>query len=292
MLCNTMKLELKKAICNPYFYLTLLIGLAITFFSLVPSLQSYDQDLRSHQQFAAEFGPRNPLMQMETLFNHWIGGESFTPGSGNYFFLFPLLATIPYGWSYCSESKSGYVKSMVIRAGKMPYYLAKYAALFVSGGLAVVTPLLFNFLLTAMFIPAVRPDPSYLTAYGIGPASFLSMLFYAHPFLYVFAYLLVDFLFCGLIACLCFTASILVKNRVVVVLLPFFLLLGVHYLCYSLLYTDPMVIYRQCSPMAFLNPVPTSYDTTWPIVLAWGIGLFLLTFASIVLRPLISLAML
>ena len=92
---------------------------------------------------------------------------------------------------------------MVIRAGKMPYYLAKYAALFVSGGLAVVTPLLFNFLLTAMFIPAVRPDPSYLTAYGIGPASFLSMLFYAHPFLYVFAYLLIDFLFCpyGLYPC-------------------------------------------------------------------------------------------
>lgn len=284
MLFHTIKIECKKAVCNPYFYLTLLIGLTITFFSLVPSLQSYYRDIGDHRQFAAEFGPRNPLMQMQTLFNHWIGGESFTSGSGNYFFLFPLLAAIPYGWSYCSESKSGYVKNVVIRAGKMPYYLAKYIATFVSGGLAVVAPLLFNFLLTAMWIPAVKPDPSYLTSYGIGPASFLSMLFYAHPFLYVFTYLLVDFLFCGLIACLCLTASIVLKNRVAVVLLPFFLLLGIHYLCYSLLYTSRMTIYRQLSPMAYLRPVPTSYDTDWPIVLAWGIGLFLLTFVPIVLR--------
>ena len=284
MLWNTIKLECKKAICNKFFLLAVLIGIAITFLSLIPMLQSYYQDMNQHQLISEEFGLRNPLMPMETLFNHWIGGEPYSPGSADYFFHFPLLISIPYGWSYCAERRSGYVKNMVIRAGRMRYYLSKYIALFLSGGLAMVIPLLFNFLLTAMFIPAVMPNPSYITAYGIGSSSFLSMLFYSHPFLYVFLYLLVDFVCCGLIACLCFAASVFVKNRVVVTLLPFFLLLGINYLCYSFIYTSGTVIYTELSPMIFLRSAPASYDTNLFVILAWGTALFLLTFLTTVVR--------
>lgn len=284
MLWNTIKLECKKAICNKFFLLAIFIGIAITFFSLIPMVQSYYQDMNNHDSFQEEFGQRNPLMPMETLFNHWIGGEANTPGAADYFFLFPLLISIPYGWSYCAERRSGYVKNVVIRAGRTRYYLSKYIALFLSGGLVMVIPLLSNFLLAAMFFPAVIPDPSYITAYGIGASSFLSMHFYSRPFLYVLLYLLVDFVFSGLIACLCFTASALVKNRVVVILLPFFILLGFHYFCYSFIYTSGVVIYTEVSPMVFLCPVPSVYDTNLFVVLIWGITLFLLTFLTTVVR--------
>lgn len=284
MLWNTIKLECKKAIHNKFFLLAVLIGIAITFLSFFPMLESYTADLRSHQQISAEFGPRNPLMPMETLFNHWIGGEPYTPGSADYFFLFPLLVSIPYGWSYCAERRSGYEKNMVIRAGKTRYYLSKYIALFLSGGLTMGIPLLFNFLLTAMFIPAVMPDPSYMTAYGIGASSFLSMFFYSHPFVYVFLYLLIDFLFGGWIACLCFAVSPFVKNRVVVTLLPFFILLGFNYLCYSFVYTSVTKIYTELSPMVFLRPAPASYDTTFAAVCTWGAMLLILTLLLTVVR--------
>lgn len=281
---NTVKLECKKAISNPFFLLAVLIGIALTFLSFFPMLQSYRRDMTQHQLISEEFGLRNPLMPMETLFNHWIGGDANTVGSADYFFLFPLLIAIPYGWSYCAERRSGYVKNIVIRSGRTPYSLAKYIALFLSGGLAMVIPLLFNFLLAALFFPAVKPDPAYLTAYGISASSFLSMLFYSHPFGYVCVYLWLDFVFGGLIACLCFAVSVLVKNRIVVTLLPFFLLVGFRYLCESFLYTSSTVIYTELSPMAFLRPAPTVYDTNVSVILAWGIALFLLTFLTTVVR--------
>lgn len=284
MLWNTLKLECKKAVCNKFFLLAVLIGIAITFFSLIQMLQSYCQDINDHQLISDEFGVRNPLMPMETLFNHWIGGEVNSPGSADYFFLFPLLISIPYGWSYCAEKHRGYVKNMVIRAGRTRYYLSKYIALFLSGGLAMVIPLLLNFLFTAMFVPAVMPNPSYITAYGVGASSFMSMIFYSRPFLYVFLYLLVDFVFGGLIACLCFALSAFVKNRIVVTLLPFFILLGFNYLCYSFIYTSRTVIYTELSPMAFLRPAPAVYATNLLVILAWGTILFLLTFLMTVVR--------
>lgn len=284
MLWNTIKLECKKAIYNKFLFLAVGMGIAITFLSLIPMLESYATDMSNHQSYSEAFGFRNPLMPMETLFNHWIGGESHTPGSADYFFLFPLLVSIPYGWSYCAEKRSGYVKHMVIRSGRMRFYFSKYIALFLSGGLAMVIPLLFNFLLTAMFVPAVMPDPSYITAYGIGPGSFLSMIFYSHPFVYVFLYLLIDFLFGGLIACLSFAASDFVKNRVVVTLLPFFILLGFNYLCHSFVYTSATEIYTELSPMFFLRPAPSSYDTAFSVVFIWGMVLLAVTFLTTVVR--------
>lgn len=251
MLWNTIRLECKKAICNKFFLLVLLIGIIITFFSMVPRVEDYYDGMEDHQWISAEYGVRNPMMPMFTLFNHWLGGEGHTSGATQYFFLFPLLIAIPYGWSYCIERKSGYTKNMVIRSGRIQYHLSKYIALFLSGGLAMVIPLLFNFLLTAMFVPAVMPDPAYGTAYAIGADSLWSMFFYSHPFLYVFFYLLLDFVFCGLLACLCFVVSMFINNYVVVVLLPFFILLGFNYFCYSLVYTSFTVRYTEWSPMHF-----------------------------------------
>lgn len=284
MLWNMIRLECKKAICHKFFWLVILIGITITFFSLVPMAGGYYRGMEDHQRISAEFGLCNPLMPIFTLFRYWIGGEGYTSGATQYFFLFPLLITIPYGWSYCIERKSGYIKNMVIRSGRIQYHLAKYIALFLSGGLAMVIPLLFNFLLSAMFVPAVMPDPAYPTSYAVGPHSLLSMCFFSHPFLYVFFYLLVDFVFCGLIACLCFAVSMFVKNFVVVVLLPFFILLGFNYFCYSLIYTSVTEIYTEWSPMHFLNPSPGVYNTNWIVIFVWGVVLFLFTFLMTVVR--------
>lgn len=285
MLWNTMKIECKKAICNKLFFWVILIGCAITMFSFFPMLQSYIRDITDFERFSQEFSyERNPLMPLKTLFNHWIGSEAVTAGSVDYFFLFPILIAIPYGWSYCMERRSGYIKNMIIRTGNYRYYLSKYIALFLSGGLAMVVPLLFNFLLMAAFIPAVTPDPYYITGYGIISSSFLSELFYTNPFLYVFLYLLVDFIYCGLIACLSFSFAVFVKNRVIVVLLPFFVLLGFDYICNSFIYTSNSVIYTELSPMNFLRAVPAVYNTNGFVVSIGAAILFMFTFLTAVIR--------
>ncbi len=285
MLWNTIKLECKKAVFNKMFLATILIGCTITLFSLIPNVKNHYQYINDTKRFSEEFSDgRNPLIETDTLFNVWIGSEAMTPGSVYYFFLFPILVAIPYGWSYCMERRSGYIKNMVIRTSSWRYYLSKYIALFLSGGLAMVIPLLFNFLLTAMFVPMTTPYPYYITSYGIISSAFLSEFFYTKPFLHVFLYLLVDFIYCGLIACLCFAFAAFVKNHVIAVLLPFFALLGFDYICYSFIYTNYSVIYTELSPMKFLRPVAAAYDTNGLVVSIGAVILFFFTFMLTVVK--------
>lgn len=56
---------------------------------------------------------------------------------------------------------------MLVRAGEKSYLTAKFLATFIAGGLAMVVPLIINFMLTAMLIPAITPVPTYDTMYGV-----------------------------------------------------------------------------------------------------------------------------
>lgn len=283
MFQRTLRLECRKAIKNRLFIIAVAVGCAVTLCSLIPQVKSYYRGIQVVNGFSEVFQHRNPHAAMKTLYNHWVGGETYTLGSSVYFFIFPLLAAIPYGWSFCGESRSGYTRSMVLKTGKAPYYFAKYCAVFLSGGLAMVIPLAFNFLLTAMFVPAVCPDPSYLVWYAVNGASLMSELYYTYPAVYVLLYLAVDFLFCGLIACLSYSASMFYKNRVVVVLLPFFLLLGWNFAGTSILYTDKLLRYTEISPLYFLHPAAARYDAGWSVIVAEALILFALTFVPTVI---------
>ena len=159
----------------------------------------------SSLDFAASV--KNPMISAYTVFSTWIGGDGYSLGASVYFFIFPLLISIPYGWSYCEEKKNGYIGAVVVKAGKTSYFLAKYIAVFLTGGLAMVIPLIFNFLLAMLFFPVATPQPIYSTIYGIYYSSLMSDLFYTYPFLYVFFYLTLDFVYCGLLACICLAVS-------------------------------------------------------------------------------------
>lgn len=266
------RLELRKALRNKMFYGAIVIGCVITMFSLVYNVGRYWQDLPLMRAAGA-----NPAYESSSLFNMWIGGEPFSLGSSIYFFVFPLLTAIPYGWSYCEEKQSGYVRVAVVRSGKKAYFLSKYVAVFLSGGLAMVIPLVFNFVLTAMFIPAVMPNPIYGTSNGIFFNSLMSMIYYSMPLLYVLLYLCVDFLFCGLIACLSFGVTCFVRHRAITVILPLFLLLAIHY-SRQFVYISQTVRYKEISPMYFLRPIAVAYQASWGVILAEMAVLFFITF--------------
>jgi hypothetical protein len=280
---NILKLEIGKAIKNKLFLLSVLIGCGITLLSFSYNIDIYQSHLSTLKQIEASAGiARNPVSAMFSLFNHWIGGEPFSLGTSIFFLVFPLLVAIPYGWSYCEEKTNGYKRSMVVRSGKTPYFLSKYIAVFLAGGLAMVIPLTFNFSLTAMFFPAVTPDVIYDTAYGVFGGSLMSVLYYSTPFLYVLCYLVIDFVFGGLIACISFGISSFVKYRVVTVIVPLFFLLCIHY-SRQLIYTSYETQYKEISPLFFLRPVQSAYSASWLIVLAEMLVLFFITALPIML---------
>ncbi len=271
-------LEVKKAIQNKLFILSIIIGFVITLLSFYYNIKIYQQSIVEVNSISnsVSYNPQAPVF---TSFNHWIGGEPFSLGSAIYFFVFPLLIGMPYGWSYCEEKNSGYQKNLVVISGKRAYFFSKYCAVFFSGGLAMVLPLLLNFILTILFFPSIVPVVIYDIYYGVFGSSLMANLYYTKPFLYVGGYLLIDFVYCGLIACLSLTASSFIRQKWAVAIAPFLFCLVVH-LSTRFVYTSSGTLYKQYSPLYFLRPVESGYPASWIIIFLSATTLFLITFLS------------
>lgn len=141
----------------------------------------------------------------------------------------------------------------------------------------MVIPLIFNFLLAMLFFPVATPQPIYSTIYGIYYSSLMSDLFYTCPFLYVFFYLTLDFVYCGLLACICLAVSRWIKQKWVVVILPLFICLALTY-GQRFIYTSPMTVqYKQTSPLYFLHPVEIQYPASWFFILISALVIFATT---------------
>ena len=91
--------ELWKVFHARAFYIALAAGLLIQLYNVVWNIE-YVQEIYNS-------GPRHADGDTRSLFILWLSAN----GTLAYFlfrWLFPLLALIPYGWSYRSEAQSGY----------------------------------------------------------------------------------------------------------------------------------------------------------------------------------------
>lgn len=152
-----------------------------------------------------------------SIFEKWIGVREENFASVVFFWLFPILAVFPYGWTMCEELHNGYAAQVMIRNGKKNYFIGKMLASFISGGIVTAGVLMLDFVILTMMFPTCYPRTNDLFC-GIWPGHFCSILFYEHPFLYVFLWTGVVFLWGGAIAVLGCALGFLVKNTVV--LLP------------------------------------------------------------------------
>jgi hypothetical protein len=135
-------------------------------------------------------------------------------------------------------------------------------------------------MLTACYLPAMTPNSQWDIYTGVFSQSLMSQLYYTVPFLYLFIYLLIDFVFCGLIGCLSFAVTHLIKNRVVVVLFPFAVLLVWQYLSRSLERSLEITL----SPTEFMHPSTGAYPAVWSVIIIEGIILFAATFLPTIIR--------
>ena len=276
-----LKIEFKKSLKNKSFYVSIIIASVFTILSLIFCINNYQNDMRMMRDLSRQSEITHityaPQMQVDTLFNHWVGGEPVSLGTSVYFFIFPILCAIPYGWSYCVERKSGYTRTMIVHSGKKVYFLAKYIVTFVSGGLAMVIPLVLNIMMAAALFPAIKPDVTYGVHYAVFKNSLMSELFYTRPFLYVFLYLCMDFVFCGLLACCSMAAASFVRQKYIVTLVPFMICLALHF---SMKFTYDFNNYynKEFSPFYYLRPSSVSYPTSFFIIGMTAMVLFVITF--------------
>ena len=279
-MCSVLKLELKKAFKNKFFWISVVLGCLITLLSFEHMVNMYYEGMSAISGNSTDI-IYDPHIGINTVFNCWIGGEPFSLGSSIYFFVFPLLIALPYGWSYSEERKCGYRRMMITKTGKKKYYCAKYVAVFLSGGVAMVLPLIFNFWMTLLVVPAILPDVTMNMFYGVFGGSFLAELYYTVPFLYVAIYLFIDFVYCGFLVCICMAVSGIVRQKWGVVLIPFLLLLFVHVIT-DYIYSYPSVAYKELSPLYFLRGVEVRYSFSGSIILLFAIGLLVISLIGII----------
>lgn len=198
----------------------------------------------------------------------WFGTGKL--GIHTVFTLLPVCAVLPYASAFHQERKVGYLRVMLPQCGKKSYFLAKTMAVFLTGAAVVILPLVVNFLAVSAFIPATAPQVNYNFYNYVLFGDLWADLFFNQPLLYVALYILLDSLFGGLLGLFAFALSFLIRNRVVILVLPLLFLLGLDYfstLVAGFWASTPMTI-------SLLDLLRAAHDATakgWVVALEGGI---------------------
>lgn len=258
-MANNLKFELDRAFRNRPMAIALAVGCALSLWHL----WEYVLPVRGYV-VSGDY----PL----SSYGKWMGGENYSLQATVYFMWVPILCALPHSGSFAFDCASGYGSQAASRQGWRPYLRAKYLAVFLSGAAVAVLPLAFDFLMTSLFLPAVRPQAG-LGLFPIGADGFLGDLYYAHPFLYLCLYLGMDGVFFGLFTTLSLCASLFTRNRFAVLLAPF--------LAYMLFYAlGTTTLQLAACPAGYLRPSQL-FVPRWPwmlgelaLLLAGGAGFF------------------
>lgn len=244
-----LKNEFHRAFHSPFMAVSLAIGGAIAL------LQALTHVLPLAQYIAMGAYPL-------TVYQKWIGGENTSLWPNLYYLTAPLLAAMPHLGTAYQDRKSGYIKNILTRTKRTNYIYAKYIVTFVVSGWVSIFPLVLNFGLSALMLPATLPQAS-TGLYPIGPLSLMSALFYSKPLVYVLLYTALNFVFFGLLTTTGLLIVRFVDNVFSVMLAPFMLYLIVFGA------TQLSGAYRFC-PYGFLRP-SQPVVTSWSVILLEGV---------------------
>ena len=207
--------EIKRAFNTIGMKLALLVGCALSIWHVITVIMPISEG----QNYELSADVIDDLYVPISLFSTWMGNELFPIQSYIFYLILPLLAVLPFGSSFFEDIKSGYIINVCTRVEKKIYFKAKYLAVFLSGGVAVVAPLLLNLVLSSMFMPAFIPDNG--TVGTISPTTMVYEVFFTHPLIYVLMFIVIDFIFAGVIATLALSYTYFTEHRFGVMIVPF-----------------------------------------------------------------------
>jgi hypothetical protein len=264
-------MEMRKMLHSRTLLWSVLIGAAISFINVVEncSLRQWFFDAQ------AEF--YSPGYATLSILHNWIDGSQMTVGETIFFVVLPLLAAMPFAWSLQSERNSGYTNQLLTRRSKGTYLTAKYVAVFLSGGIAVGSAMVFNLMANMWILPVCN---TLHVLVGYGDMVFLSKILFSKPWLYLLLCLVTSFFWSGTLACLGLTASLFLRRTVAAVLFPFALFLGGSFL----LDGKPVSFlgipgYVEVSPLQLLHAMTLNSNPAWYV---WTVLLVLLALVTVV----------
>lgn len=258
---HCIRTELRKACQNRMLYAALGIGIVISLINVLETATVVHQLTEKTISYIENTGQWAGFAGC-SLFIKWIAVNGTSFGYRAFYFVWPIMAAMPYGWSYYEERKNGVYNQIVSRCGKNAYFTAKFIAVFVSGSLATATPVLLNLLVNATICPAITPMvQSSLVAIFDGNA--FSELYYSHPWVHSILWCLIDGCWGGVAACLCFLLGAKPRFQILVTLFPFVLLVMVEWLCDSIVKMVGLTV--TFSPMSLAAAAGPYANPEWAV---------------------------
>jgi ABC-type transport system involved in multi-copper enzyme maturation permease subunit len=206
------KMEITRIFTRPTFWLVLILG---TILSVYASYIYWPTNVT--HDFYLNY-PRSPYVTWFLI------GDM--PSAHIYNILFPLLASIVFADSYAEDVNSGYIKNILTRVKKKKYYATRYISNFCVGGLVATFPLMLNFFINMLVFPLIENN-YYYGMNLIQEQDIFHHIFYSNPLIYVFLRILLLFILGGVLASIGLTCSLFIKNRYIVIIIPFLVFMAI-----------------------------------------------------------------
>ncbi|MDR3316085.1 MAG: hypothetical protein LBS98_06390 [Coriobacteriales bacterium] len=158
-----------------------------------------------------------------SVLSAWLGASAYSSISVLYYLVLPLLVCIP-----CLNILRDRASGKIINPSlghtsficSLKWYLSKISISFIVAGIIAIAPLIFNFLLTSLFLPSLPPEAASGN-YLIYSTSMFANLFFDHPVLYILVFFLMTFVVGGILASWALASVFIFGNRIVAIAAPF-----------------------------------------------------------------------
>ncbi|MFC4619987.1 hypothetical protein ACFO4N_14835 [Camelliibacillus cellulosilyticus] len=213
-----LKMELTRISRRLIFWLLILVGFIL---AILPVIQTWPHHVTSDYYVTY---PGSPYV----MWMYFVSDTFYI-----YELIFPLLAALAFSDAYAEDVNTGLIKSILTKIEKKRYLLTRYTVNFCVGGIAAVFPLAINLLAEMTAYPMIDNN-FYFGMALVTRDSFAPDLFYHHPIIYVMSRLVLLFLLGGILASVGLALSTVVRNRYIVVVIPFLVYVGLDVLFSSM----------------------------------------------------------
>lgn len=204
----------------------------------------------------------------------------FTRGLSGYVTMFlPIIVAFPFMVSFCAERNNGLMRFTISRTGKMRYYLSKFFASFLGGGLAVLLGLLLYGIAVYIMFPT-------FSSYDINP-EMMQYIYKDSEVKRFLMYIASGFIYGAFSTLPAFLLSSFCKNPYIITCLPFMLVYiwttaisklqmkaFENYMDFDQAYYDKLTAFSPDSPMYIPNNIFNEM-TSMGKYLLWFNGIYL-----------------
>lgn len=169
----------------------------------------------------------NIMLPLYSNFSLWICGLNISKYT-NIFFYLNFASIIILCIIFFEKNK--YENSKYITITK--YFFISHVKIFLLSGFLSIIPLILNFITMSMFVSSIQPDSVYDIYYGIFSDNYFGDIFYQSQFLYLFIFIVLVFVFWGIIGCIIYSLTTILKNRIIPSICMCIIILIIHYIQY------------------------------------------------------------